>query len=54
MEKLPDHPSIGAESQIRGSQGRWGGRIANTQSPITVDEIVAKESVLISTSDVKL
>ena len=29
MEKLPDHPFIGAETQIRGAQGRWGGRTAN-------------------------
>jgi hypothetical protein len=31
MEKLPDNPSIRIESQIRGSQGRWDGRIAYTQ-----------------------
>jgi len=28
MEKLPDNPSVRAESQIRGSQGRWGRHIA--------------------------
>lgn len=34
MEKLPDNPSINkTESQIRGSQGRWGGR---TDYPQTI------------------
>ena len=28
MENLLDNPSVRAESQIRGSQGRWGARTA--------------------------
>jgi len=31
MEKLPDNPSIRIESQIRGSQRKWDGRIAYGQ-----------------------
>jgi len=32
MEKLSDNPSVRAESQIRGSQGRWGRYIAYVEA----------------------